>query len=259
VGRYLALFALGFRRQSTYRAALITGLLANVFWGVFRSAVFIALYRQRPTGGGLELQDALTYVWVLQTLFGVIFTPWLWEYPERVRSGDVVVDLLRPGDPLGRLLALDLGRSTFSFLARGLPQLVVPALVLHLRLPTSPIGLAALAVSFLLCAVAAFEMRFLFGSVAFWTPDFRGWWSLLFGVVWLGAGFVVPVQLFPAAFRWFALSGPLSALLTQPVRVATGDGVAGALLIQLGWVVVIGVGCRVLMAQAERHLVVHGG
>jgi ABC-2 type transport system permease protein len=259
VKAYAALYKAGFRRQSTYRAALISGLAANLFFGVFRSALFIGLYKQVDDAGGLGLSQALTYVWILQVLFGVVFTNWLWEYPEAVRSGNFVVDLLRPGDPFLRLLAVDAGRTTFVLLLRGIPQLVLPALLLDLALPTTFAGIAALAVSFGLCIVAAFELRFAFGSMAFWTPDYRGWWNLLFGFVWLAAGFVVPVQFFPGLLRTIAEHNPLSALLMMPVSVATGRDVVPTLVEQLGWVLVVGVACQALMRFAERRLVVHGG
>jgi ABC-2 type transport system permease protein len=259
VGGYGSLFAAGFRRQSTYRAALLTGLAANVFFGIFRSAIFVTLYRHHATASGLDRADALTYVWVLQTLFGVIFTSWTWEFPEAVRSGDFVHQLLRPGDAFMNLLAVDVGRSSFALLARGLPQLVLPALVLDLHVPTSLVGILAMAASFVLCAAASFEMRFLFGSLSFWTADYRGWWSLLFGSIWLSGGFVVPVEYFPGVLRAAATYGPVAAFLALPVRVVTGRGVMSALGLQLLWTVVgIGV-CRAVMKAAERKLVVHGG
>ena len=43
----LALARAGFRRQSTYRLALVSGLGTNVFFGVVRTALFTALYRAR--------------------------------------------------------------------------------------------------------------------------------------------------------------------------------------------------------------------
>jgi hypothetical protein len=46
--------------------------------------------------------------------------------------------------------------------------------VLDLRLPATPGGLAWLAASLVLAAVVSFQFRFLFGSAAFWTPDYRG-------------------------------------------------------------------------------------
>jgi ABC-2 type transport system permease protein len=252
-------FRAGFRRQSRYRAGLAVGVAANVFFGIIRTALFVALYRQRAVAGGLTLADSLTYVWVIQTVFGVVFVSWIWEFADSVRSGDFVVDLIRPGDVLGRLLALDLGRSVFSLVTRGLPQLLVASLVLDLRLPTTVTGVAGLAVSFGLCAAVAAELRFLFGSMAFWTPDYRGWWTFLFSIIWLGGGFLVPVEFLPDAARWIAGHSPLAALLTMPVRVATGRGVAGALAIQMAWAAAAYLLCRWVMANAERRLVVHGG
>lgn len=77
MGPYPALFVAGFKRQATYRGALAAGLAANVFFGIFRTVIFLTLYRHRDSVGGLDVADAITYVWVIQTLFGVVFTPWM--------------------------------------------------------------------------------------------------------------------------------------------------------------------------------------
>lgn len=253
------MFWAGFRRQSRYRAALAVGMAANLFFGVIRTALFLALYRQQEVAGGLTKAEAITYVWIIQAVFGVVFVSWLWDFADRVRSGDFVVDLVRPGDVLGRLLALDAGRSSFALLTRGLPQLVLGGVVLDLVLPTTVPSLALLALSFVLCIAAACELRLLCGSLAFWTADYRGWWTFLFSGLWVLGGFFLPVQFYPDAIRWIGEHGPLAAMLVSPVRVATGQGVPAALAVQVVWV---GVGfalCRRVMARAERRLVVHGG
>jgi ABC-2 type transport system permease protein len=77
----------GFRRQAAYRLAAVTGLVTNAFFGAVRTAVFLALYRQRGQVAGMDLSDALTYVWVLEALFGVIWVAWFWETAESIRSG----------------------------------------------------------------------------------------------------------------------------------------------------------------------------
>ncbi len=259
MGGYGAVFWAGFRRQSRYGAALAVGVAANVFFGIIRTALFMALYRQRDVAAGLTLADTLTYVWIIQTVFGVVFVGWNWEFADAVRSGNVVVDLVRPGDVLVRLLAVDLGRSTFVLLTRGIPQLLVAGQVLDLRLPSTVVGIALLASSLLLCAAVATEVRFLFGSLAFWTADYRGWWTFLFSAFWVSAGFLVPVEFFPGPLRWIAEHSPLAALLAMPVRVATGRGVASALALQVAWAAAIFLISRQVMARAERHLVVHGG
>jgi len=259
VGGYLALYGAGFRRQSRYLASLAIGIAANVFFGIIRSALFVSLYRQRESVAGLDVTAVLTYVWILQVVFGVVFVSWIWEFADSVRSGDFASELVKPGAVLGRLLAIDLGRASFALITRGLPQLVVAGLLLDLHLPTTPAGIVMLAMSFALCAVAASQLRFLFGSLAFWTPDYRGWWTMLFGFMWFTGGFLIPVELFPGGLRWVGEHGPLAGLLAMPVRVATGRGAASALAVQTTWVVVTAFACRAVMANAERRMVVHGG
>jgi ABC-2 type transport system permease protein len=259
VRAYLALLGAGFHRQNTYRLALAAGLTTNAFFGVVRTAVFFALYRERDQVAGLDVADALTYVWVLEGLFAVVWAPWVWETAEAIRSGEFTVELLRPGDPYLRLLAFDLGRTLSVLVTRAVPTLVVAGLVLPLRLPTTPGGLALLAASMVLTATVAFQFRFLFGSAAFWTPDYRSMFMLVFPVLWLVSGFIIPVDFFPGALRTLVDWSPLNALLMAPVRVATGRSAGLAVAGQLAWVALLWLAGRLVLALASRRLVVHGG
>jgi ABC-2 type transport system permease protein len=259
VRAYLALLGAGLHRQTTYRLAMVVGLATNGFFGVVRTAIFFALYREQDQVAGLEVADALTYVWVLEGLFGVVWAPWFWELAEAIRSGDFVVELLRPGDPYLRLLAFDLGRTLSVLLLRTVPTLAVAAVVLPLRLPGAPGGLALLAVSLVLAAVVGFQFRFLFASAAFWTPDYRSMFMLVFPVLWLASGFVIPVDYFPGLLRTLVDASPLIPLLMAPVRVATGRSAVLAVAGQVAWVVVLWLAGRLVLAAASRRLVVHGG
>ena len=256
---YLALLGAGFRRQTTYRLALAAGLATNAFFGVVRTAVFLALYRERDQVAGLDVIDALTYVWVLEGMFAVVWAPWVWETAEAIRSGEFLVELLRPGDPYLRLLAFDLGRTLSVLVTRTFPTLVVAGLVLHLRLPSTAGGLVLLASSMVLAAVVSFQFRFLFGSAAFWTPDYRSMFQLVFPVLWLASGFVIPVDYFPAGLRALVEWSPLIPLLMAPVRVATGAPPGPVLVAQVAWILVLWLAGRLVLAAAGRRLVVHGG
>jgi ABC-2 type transport system permease protein len=259
VRSYLALLGAGFQRQTSYRLALVAGLATNAFFGVVRTAVFYALYRERDQVAGLDVADALTYVWILEGMFAVVWAPWVWEMAEAVRSGEFTVELLRPGDPYLRLLAFDLGRTLSVLVTRTAPTLAVAALALPLRLPWTLSGLAVLAVSLVLAAVVSFQFRFLFGSAAFWTPDYRSMFLLVFPLLWLASGFVIPVDYFPEGLRGLVDWSPLIPLLMAPVRVATGRAPGLALAGQVAWVAVLWLAGRLVLAAAGRRLVVHGG
>jgi ABC-2 type transport system permease protein len=256
---YLAVLAAGFRRQSTYRFALVGGLGANVFWGVLRTLVFLALYRERGEVAGLAVEHALTYVWVGQSLFGAIWVRWIHELPESIRSGEFAVELTRPGDPYARLLAFDLGRNLNQMMVRSTLPLAGAALVLPLVLPTDLGGALALLASMLLAVVVGFQLRFVVLASAFWTADYRFVLHLAFSGLWLASGFVVPTDYFPPPLRALLEATPLYAVLMAPFRVAIGRSVAAQLAVQAGWVLALAVAGRGLLAAAERRLVVHGG
>jgi ABC-2 type transport system permease protein len=259
LGLQRALFAAGFQRQATYRLALVSGLATNVFFGVIRTALFVALYDRQGSVGGLDEASALTYVWVVQSLFGIVWAVWIWELPDAVRTGAFEAELTRPGDVLGRLLAFDLGRMTNLALVRATLPLLGAGLFLDLTVPTTVGGWALVPVSVALAAVTGFCVRFLIGVSAFWTPDFRGVYSLAFPLVWFLSGFLIPVEFFPGALRGVAELGPLAAMLTAPVRVVTGRGVGGALLLQVVWAAALLVACRAALHAGERRWVTTGG
>jgi ABC-2 type transport system permease protein len=192
-------------------------------------------------------------------MFAVVWAPWVWELAESIRSGEFTVELLRPGDPYLRLLAFDLGRTLSVIVTRAVPTLAVAALVLPLRLPETVGGLAVLAASLVLAAVVSFQFRLLFNSAAFWTPDYRSMFMLVFPVLWLASGFVIPVDYFPAGLRALVDWSPLVPLLMAPVRVATGRDAGLAVAGQVAWVLVLWLLGRLALAAAGRRLVVHGG
>lgn len=259
MGAIAALFVAGFRHQSSYRFALVSGLATNTFFGLVRTAVFLAVYQARDEVASLDVADALTYVWVLQAVFGVLWAPWMQELPRRIRSGEWTAELTRPGSLLGRFFAFELGRTASLLLFRAPPPLAFAAVVFDLRLPTTALGVLALVTSIVLAGTAATVVRFLVGSIAFWTPDFRGVYALIFGPLYLLSGFVIPLEFFPGVVGAVAEAGPLSALLRAPVAVATGREVALSLASQVIW---IGVGvavCALVLDRATRRMVVFGG
>jgi viologen exporter family transport system permease protein len=96
---YLAFAVAGFRRHSTYRQATVAACVTNSVFGFLRAAVMLAVL----AGGGsviagYDAPKLMTFVWAGQGLIGTVL---IWAPPElagRIRTGDVVIDLLRPVD-----------------------------------------------------------------------------------------------------------------------------------------------------------------
>jgi ABC-2 type transport system permease protein len=263
---YVAVAISSFRRYSTYTAATLAGIFTNSVFGVIISFSYIAVWQQNPTAGGYDVTDALTYCWLAQAM---IMTVAVWnggttdDVAERIRTGDVAIDLYRPVSFLGWFLAGDLGRATYHLLTRGIAPTIVGALLFHLSFPTSPLTYLAFLASVSLGVVVSFGIRMLVASSAFWLLDQTGLLVLSAVFAMFFSGLVVPLVLFPEPFRGIALALPWSAFVQVPIDIWLGQrsgwGVLAGLAFQAVWAAVLLLACAGLLRVAERRVVVQGG
>ena len=260
----LALAVAGFRRWSAYRAAAAAGAVTNSVFGLLRAAITVAAVGS--AGGaiaGYTALDVATYAWLTQALIAPIAVGAWAELAERVRTGDIAVDLARPVDLQLSWLAADLGRAAFVLLPRGLPPLAVGALTTGLALPSSGWSYLLGAVSLVLAVGISFAIRFTVNLSAFWLMDVRGVLTLHVVLSNILSGFIIPVAWFPPWLGALAAATPFPSMLQAPVDVLSGRvaGVAAlqVVALQCFWLVVmLGIG-RLLLARATRRLVVQGG
>jgi ABC-2 type transport system permease protein len=256
----------GFRRYATYRQATIAGSFTNTVFGFLRCYVLLALAAGVAGGrpGGYDARQLATYVWVGQGLLTVVGM-WGWsELAERIRTGEVASDLLRPVSPVTSYLAADLGRAGHALLTRFVPPVLVGVIFFPLYAPARWQTAPLFVVSVLLAVIASFGCRYLVNATAYWLHDARGpiiLWTLSAGVL---AGLAFPLRLLPdwlAGTLWVAT--PFPSLLQTPLDVVVERDPAplqaGLVALQLFWAVVLLALCRLVQRRAERKLVVQGG
>ena len=258
------LFMVGFRRWSSYRLAAVAGAVANTVFGLVRSAVIIAaITAHGGVLGGYDEVTGVTYVWIGQALLGPIYFNTWTELSDRIRTGDVAVDLVRPFDLQTQLLATDLGRAAYQFLPRGLPPLIVGALVTGLALPTVPVPYLFGLVSAILAVAVSFAARWLVNLVAFWLLDLRGPMALYSVALNVLGGLVVPVYWFPSWLARLAACTPFPAMLQQPVDVlmgrVSGWAAVETLAGQAAWFAGLMIAGQLVFRLGARKLVVQGG
>ncbi|NYE38257.1 ABC-2 type transport system permease protein [Nocardioides cavernae] len=263
---HLAVATRAFRRYSTYRAATLAGIFTNSVFGVIYSYVYLALWRANETAGGYDAQDAVTYVWLGQAL---LMTIALWgggttdDLAERIRTGDVAIDLYRPVGLVGWYLASDLGRAAYHLLTRGLAPTVIGFVVFGIALPDSPVAAAAFAVSVVLAVVVSFTIRFLVASTAFWLLDQSGVKVMSGAFAIFFSGMMLPLVLFPGWLGTVANGLPWASYLQVPADIWLGKHLGADLLValgfQLGWAVLLLAACRGVVRLATRKVVVQGG
>lgn len=259
-----AIAASGFRRFSTYRQATIASLFTNIMFGFLRTYLLLAVAAVGGVVAGYTGPQLATYVWAGQGLLGVVML-WGWnDLADRIRSGDVVTDLLRPIHPVLNYLAADLGRAGYAMIFRFIPPMMVGALLFDMYLPADLITYPLFLISVLLAVVVCFCCRYLVNATAFWLLDHRGVnmaWLFFSGML---GGLYFPIRFLPdwaAALIWFGTPGP--SLMQAPMDILVErDGLLfrlGIIGVQIIWTVVLLWLCRLVQRRAERKMVIQGG
>ncbi|MFF8383195.1 ABC transporter permease [Streptomyces kanasensis] len=263
---YLAVLSGGFRRHATYRLATAAGVFTNTVFGFVLAFTYTALWEERPRLGGYDLPEALAYVWLGQALLAacsLMGGGFEGELIERIRTGDIAVDLHRPTDLQAWWLAADLGRAAFQLLGRGVVPMAVGASAFDVALPEHPLTWPAFLVSVALGVVVSFAVWFLVALSVFWLMDGAG----VVQVAWLSglffSGMLLPLTVFPGGLGEVARMLPWASMLQVPADVflekRTGWGLLEAYAFQAGWALVLLGAGRLLQEVATRRVVVQGG
>ncbi|MEV4415728.1 ABC-2 family transporter protein [Catellatospora sp. NPDC049609] len=242
--------------------------VTNSMFGFLRTYVMLAVAGSAAALGtqaaGYDAPRLVTYVWAGQGLIGVVLL-WGWtDLADRIRSGDVVTDLLRPVHPVLGYLLPDLGRAAYALLTRFTVPIAVGALAFDMYWPQRAATYPMFAVSVVLATLVCFAGRFLVNAAAYWLLDSRGVlvaWAVCSGVL---GGLYFPIRFLP---EWAAtalyLGTPFPSLLQVPLDVLVerdaAAGQLGLLALQACWAAVLLAACVAVQRRAERRLVVQGG
>lgn len=256
-------------RQMTYRAAMLAGLVTNIFFGFLRVALFVALYGAREEVAGISLAGVVTYTGITQAVIGYLSLFRWFDLMDSIHTGEVASDLLKPIHPFLFWLAQDFGRALVSLLVRGASFMLLFELYFDVLNGRNWVqhprgwGWVALALVLALSWLVSFAWRFLVNLSAFWSPNARGVGRFAFALAWFFSGFLVPLRFFPDGLARLSYLTPFPHMINTVVEVYLGllDGRAliGALLMQALWAVGLIVVGQLVLRAGVRRLVILGG
>lgn len=259
----LSLVRIGWSLEWAYRRATVLWLVGLAIQVALFTVIWRAIYHGRDgsTVAGTDVSTAVGYV-VLGLAVAGLFNTYPGESIEqRVREGLIAVDLLRPLGLLTQSLAQQAGR-----VIGAMPSLVFTlGTGLAVGGLAAPVGTAAaggFAVSLALAFLVSQLITLLMSLSAFWTLEVGGL-NMMFGVLRMFmSGALVPLWFMPGWLQNIANALPFQAATYTPLAVYFGrapGGLAGALGVQLLWVVVLGLLCAAMWGRAKRRVVVQGG
>ncbi len=259
---YAHVARMGARINFAYRSNVIFQL-ANVLFQVYLlKVVWTAVYLQSGNINHVQLQSIISYL-TLANLQTWVLTPTITDVlQDRIRTGDIALDITKPISLPGLLIAQQFGAS-LSLLPFAIITLPLAWLVGGMQAPASFTSLIFYIISFLLAYGIVALMGLLMGLISLWTFEVTGIQLIYRFINQLFAGVLIPLWLFPSALRTIANFLPFQAVAFLPVSIYLGQlqgrDILRVFIIQIFWLTLLFFLAQWTWTRAQRYMIIQGG
>jgi ABC-2 type transport system permease protein len=258
---YRALIRATARAALAYRFSLLLGLGAVLVQLVALLAVWRVILAE-STVNGFTWPQMRAYLLVAFAAGTVVSLLGDFRMAFRILDGDVALDLVKPIDYQKARFAEAVGGLWIEVILIGVVVGITVALTGGVDAPAAP-ALALFAASMLLLVPLKFLIVYVSTLTCFWTQNYMGvQWARL-AVVNLLSGALIPLAYLPGWLATVAQWSPFAGLTSTPALIFLGrvDGRHALQLVavQLGWVLVLWFGARLVWRAGLRRLTVNGG
>jgi len=258
---YRALARATARAALAYRFNLLLGLGAVLVQLVASLAVWRVILAQSPVHGFTwpQMQAYLLVAFAAGTVVSALGD---FRMAFRILDGDVALDLVKPVDYQKARLAETIGGLWIELVLVGVVVGVTLAVAGGVDAPAGA-TLALFLVSMLLLVPLKFLIVYVSTLACFWTQNFTGVQWARVAVINLLSGALIPLAYLPGWLATVAQWSPFAGLTSTPALIFLGrvDVRHGLELVavQLGWVLVLWFGARLVWRAGLRRLTVNGG
>ncbi len=261
--RYAAIATTAMQQAVAYRVGTLTGIIANFFWIAILYYLWRAAFAQQSRIGTFTWDEMRTYILLAYGINALIGFPAASRMMGTTRTGEIVIDMVRPLSYLRTQLALATGQAAIEGLCSLALVALLGVLVVGIVPPASPLA----AVGFVLAVALGFVTKFLFvftvSLVCFWTINAVGVnWAQL-AIVNVLSGALVPIQFLPGLLQPIAAWSPLRGIVATPLGIYLGQyegrALAGMLALQAGWLAALWLIADRAWVRAFRAVEIQGG
>ncbi len=265
---YLNYFKLRFLNILQYRAAAISGIATQLFFGFAIIMVYIALYSSNDQSNlPMTLRETISYMWLGQAFFGLthVYTKDQ-DLLTMIKNGNLAYELIRPQDFYFKYYVKIVSEKVASVVLRFWPIVIVAILLPMPYNLSAPISIPAFLIFILGLGIAGLltcALSLLVHMIVMFLLDSRGIFSFYTVIAELFMGAIVPIPFLPSILQKIAIVLPFRYITDFPYRIYTGniptsEGVTllGMSILWLTIIILIG---YLLSKRALKKAVIQGG
>ena len=251
------------RRTLVARVDLLSNIAFGVLLAYGLAFLWQALYRSEFVPADVPIDSMVTYAILGSVVTTSLQTGIVYYANWRIKTGDIIFDILRPINWQVSLLGDFFGTISVQFVAVAVPVITISAVFLDFQPPASVIAGIVFVPSLLLGALVSYAIVFLILLLGFRYTQVGGIESAMRGFRPLLTGALVPLWFFPDGVATAMEQLPFPAIAFTPLSIYIGETEGAdmwiALARQIGWAAaLIGIGAY-FAQRGMNKLSVQGG
>ena len=255
--------ALAIQETIAYRVSYLVNIFGNAVFYVVIFMVWNAVYRGNPLIAGFDWESMKGYLIVSLCMSALVAGSSEFRISRQIRSGNIIVELLRPVDYQKATLAITVGNALSEGLVVVLFGLVFALVAGLTRMPADLATWLLFIVSVLLSFLTKFLIVYVFSLVCFWTTSLMGVSWLRRGLTDFFSGALIPLSFFPDWLRTLADWLPFRSIVYVPASIFIGRLQGRELWLvfaqNLIWIVALWFLAKLVWSIAMRRVTIQGG
>jgi ABC-2 type transport system permease protein len=263
---YYEIIKNSFQAQTIYRMNTIIRFFSSLMFIFIQVSIWRALYSNKAVvlaqSLTVSLDEMITYVIISTVISVFIYSIAIPKMGQRVQTGDIAMDLIKPISLRASIFSETLGHNTFRILFELTPLLVFSYFVFGFSRPQWGFLLLFI-VSLLGAAILFFLITYIIGMLAFWYIKIRHFERMLYDSLRLLSGSFIPLWFFPGILSDISILLPFSLVYFLPISIYLQKVSASEALViiakQWVWIGILFALQKVVWTKAVTKIEIQGG
>ena len=264
---YVSYFKIMVITNLQYKTAAVAGICTQLFWGFLQIFIYKAFYAGSGQNVPMEFSNLVTYVWLQQALFSLIYMRQKDDdITASIKDGTVAYELVRPYNLYVWWYIKCITRKLAMVALRMIPVIIVASVLPEPYSLSMPESLKSFLMSILnlsLGTLLLVSISVLMQILVFFTYDDKGIKSIFYTFAELLAGLTLPIPLLPDILQKISYYLPFRLVGDLSFRVYSGDIPFNESVTNLGfqvfWLAILIVIGVCLMKKATKKVCIQGG
>lgn len=246
------------RSRLQYSASHAVRTAASVIFGMIYVAIWQGIGEQDLLGE-YGTEGMVHYIAFNQVILWLTFTQYGLGLEERVRTGQIALDLARPVHLFVFAAGREAGSIAYNAIFTALPLFFIYDWMFGLAVPREPAVWLWTAAALLMAVYSALCIGYGIGVASLWTVEGRWFHLLNYSLNFVLSGFLMPLQWMPDWLQAVARASPYPIFHSVPAGLYMGKAGPDTLLVPFLWCLLLTAGALAATKLVRRKVEVQGG